>query len=165
MNQADLPTFAEHLNALAEVFGKAAIPTRAMKMWFETLSEFEAIPVNSTLRNWAKSNGKFPTPNDVWKSLNEGRSKSLEATAEAEKKSLTRWTDGGTTEHGRRAIQTIRRILATPKPDPRTHWDRVMATPGLPAISYRYAQAVIGKRNVIEREPGQDDEELAEAPI
>lgn len=39
------------------------------------------------------------------------------------------------------------------------HWQRVMATQGLPDISYRYAQMVIGKREQIERQPGQDDEE------
>lgn len=160
MLKSDLPEFSEALNALAEVFGKAAITQKAMRLWFDVLSEFDASLVLLIIRGWAKVNGKFPAPNDVWKVLNDSASRRRESIAEAEKNVFAEGLKkAAATPNGARAMATIRAILESPRPDPRKHWQRVMATQGLPDISYRYAQMVIGKREQIARVPGQDDEE------
>lgn len=38
------------------------------------------------------------------------------------------------------------------------HWQRVMATPGLPPMSYHYAQSALKQLGHPWREPGCDDE-------
>lgn len=159
MDKLAAPQFAQILNGLTEVYGVKPVTPKALEMWFESLKEFDTHVVFSTLNGWAKTHTKFPTPNEVWKASNEVSGRHRDHAAEETKKALQRWTERGSAAHAHASMGVVRDTLATPKPDPRTHWQRVMATEGLPHISYRYAQEVLGKHQAIERQPGQDDEE------
>lgn len=162
MDKVSLPQFASILNGLAEVFGAKQLTPKALEIWADMFREFDTPAVFSVLNSWPKSHAKFPTPNEVWKAVNEVASRRREDVAETDKKALTNWQQG-TTPHARVCMAEIRRIMASPKPDPRTHYQRILQTQGLPDIAYRYAQQVVGKRHQVERVPGQDDEELVMA--
>lgn len=49
------------------------------------------------------------------------------------------------------------------RPDPIEHWNKVLATPRLPEISYRTATVALERLGRF-REPGQDDEEVRTRP-
>lgn len=168
MIQTDVPRFSEAMNSLAEVYGKTALGPKAMNVWFGVLKEFDCVQVVSMLGAWPKTNIKFPAPADVWKALNERASETRERVAAAEKKAYDDgWRAATSTPYGKQKLTEIKRILSAPKPTPEQHWKRVLKTAPIGSPAYRFAESFYSKKSleVMVREPGQDDEELAEMPL
>lgn len=166
MHKNDMGQVGESLNSLAEVFGKPPVTVKALQVWYETIKEFEARQVLGLLNNWAKTHGRFPAPNELWKGCNEIASISREREAQADKEAVAKaWNGAERTEYGAQKMAEIREILSRPKPSPYEHWKRVLKTPGLPDVTYRAAEDFMARRATqgqAPREPGQDDEETHE---
>ncbi len=161
MQKLDLPALAGLLNALAETFDKKAVGAKALEVWFDTLREFAWERVVGLLQSWPKTHAKFPVPAEVWKILNDFSTQEREAKARSEKAEFARGFEYlGKTERGAQYIAEIAEILKRPKRTPIEHWRNVLATPGLPPISYEFANAALAKiDHRRERQPGEDFEE------
>lgn len=133
MNRSDLPLFAERLNALSEVFGKPAVSVKAMEVWFDVLKEFPAERVMDVLNGWAKFNGRFPAPAQVWEKVNSIQIDNREAKAAFER--------AQNTAPAREIYATSPRIEAICE-----HWRKVLGTKAPMRV---------------ERIPGEDDEKVA----
>ena len=132
MNKIDAQTLAHNLNGLAEVFDKKPVSAKALEVWFDTLKEFQTEKVMDVLIHWPKAHPKFPTPADVWKVCNERSIDLREERARKERAENVR-SDVASPEVAKLYLSKIRDILTKPKP----------------------------RRTIGEREPGEDDEELA----
>lgn len=159
MQTYDAPVLAANLNALCEVYDRKPIPQQALKVWFDALKEFPTELVMDCLIGWPKFNSKFPTPADVWKSVNERSSREREKKAATEKKEEFHPGVGG--RQAQKFLEQMRQILKRPAFSPQQHWERVLATAPKGSIGHRYAEEVLKRRKKFEREPGQDDEEKA----
>lgn len=163
MQKFDAPQLAERLNALAEVFDKKPVSAKALEVWFDTLREFSSEVVMGLLGSWAKTHGKFPAPQEVWKALNDFSIEDRERKAKSEKAAREREIERmPRTPEGERILRLIQDGLKRPKPSPLNHWLQTAATPGLPWITSQLAKEALKKLQPlgVEREPGQDDEEL-----
>ena len=165
MDKLAAQQFASTLNSLAEVFDKKSVTPKALEIWFDTLKEFDTNRVFSMLNGWAKTHTKFPAPGELWKALNEDSTEKRERQAVAEKRLFEREAVHTVSEHGNAKLAEIMAILGRPKPSPYEHWKRVLATPDLTDMAYKAAENYMARfatRSMqVEREPGQDDEELA----
>jgi hypothetical protein len=163
MQAYDLQVLAANLNALCEVFDKKPVPQQALKVWFDTLKEFQTSHVMDALIGWPKGHPKFPTPSEVWKLVNERSIREREEKARHEKKEEFHPGVGG--RDAQKFLAQMRDILRRPAWSPQQHWERVLATAPKGLIGYRYAKEVLDARAerkaMYEREPGQDDEEKA----
>lgn len=56
----------------------------------------------------------------------------------------------------------FKRLMAGQRKSPMDHWRNVLKTPGLPRATYDAAREVLGLR-FVDRQPGQDDEEIEAA--
>jgi len=165
----EIPDLGKRLNKLAEVLERKPLTEAAVLGWFDVLKEFPAPHVFSLIDGWAKTHPKFPVPNDLWKVCNEGAAETRERVAVAEKKAFDEgWKKAAATPYGKQQLAEIRKILSAPKPTPEQHWKRVLKTAPIESIAYRFAESFFAKRSLqvmVEREPGQDEEELAEMPL
>lgn len=162
MTPVDVQLFTATLNAVTEVFGNKPVPPKAIEIWFDTLREFETPRVVGCIRSWPKSHGKFPTPADVWKSLNEDATRNREEIAAVEKKAFSQgYQRLQRSPESEARFQEAMALLKTPKPTPEQHWRKVLATPGLCEVSYKAARAYLARFAPVQREPGQDDEEIS----
>lgn len=161
MTPVDFGAVGTALNGLAEVYDRKNVSAKALEVWLDMLKEFEGNRILSLLHSWPKTHTKFPAPNEVWKALNDDAIGKREAVAQAEKKAFAE--AGRRMERSPEADARFKEALAllkTPKPTPEQHWRKVLNTPGLPAISYRYANEYLARFSP-QREPGQDDEEIS----
>lgn len=121
MTRSDIPMFGAQLNALSEVFGKPPVTVKAMEVWFDALKDFPAERVMDVLNGWARFNGRFPMPAQVWERVNEKMVESRESRAAFERKQNSGPAREyfAPTEHGRRVCAQIRVLLGTrPPPKP-----------------------------------------------
>lgn len=161
MTKIDIPALAAQLNALAEVFEKKPVSPKAMEVWFDTLREFPCDQVVSLLVAWPRTHAKFPTPADVWKSMNEWAIDRRERQALIERREPA-FHPGVGGAQAEKFIRQMREILNTPKWSPLEHWQRVHERQPEGSFGKRYAEEVLRKRGVItDREPGEDDEPQA----
>jgi len=59
------------------------------------------------------------------------------------------------------SIAKMKSIANSPKPTPRQHWERVLRTRGLDPATYETARQCLQRLGWKERQPGEDDEEMA----
>lgn len=170
MERMSIPRLIEKLNSLAETFDKKPVSVKAAEMWFEALREFDAELILSLLANWPKTHGKFPVPAELWKACNEIASEEREKRQQREKVELERsYKNFQRTPHGEKMLAIIKGIASAKKITPIQHWHNVLATEGLPTDTYIFARACLKKIDrsfvevEVEREPGQDDEEMEAA--
>ena len=168
MTKTDTPLLATQLNALAEVFDKRTQTPAAVQVWMDTLREFPTERVLGLLIAWPKSHGKFPTPNDAWKILNEQSIDNREQRA-AEEKVRREYETGRmvSSEQGRKIIAGLMAGLSRARRSPR-YWahkiiDRAAAGEDVIWIALAYAREALGldpKTGLpkAERVPGEDDE-------
>ena len=167
MQTIDVKDFSAAMNGLAEVVDHKPVSQKGLEMWFDTLKEFPTPQVLGLIRAWPKSHTKFPAPADIWKALNEYRTKRLEQTAAADKLAFAQGERHmGATEHGKRKLAEIYAILRRPKRTPVEHWESVLADATMTPFVHKFAREALDKIRpprapTPEREPGQDDEELA----
>ena len=165
MLTADVKLVSERLNGLAEVYAKPAVTEKAFGVWFETLKEFPTDRVMMILNGWPKQHGRFPTPAEVWKECNEKAIEDREKRAAHERKLLLAAPEyAAPTAEGRALLARMRLEIRRPKLSPVQHWERLLAKPGITDFQRRFAIEALGNlsgRRPLEREPGQDDEELA----
>ena len=164
MQRTDIPLLGERLNSLAEVYEKKPVTQKAMEVWFDVLREFKTENVCGMLIGWPKTHGKFPAPADVWKALNDAAINERERIERAERGRIEREVlNMGSTPQGREAIAAIKGILARPKRTPVEHWQHVLLDPRYSERSKQFAREALSalRHRIIEREPGQDDEEVS----
>lgn len=162
MNKIDLQLLANQLNALAEVFDKKPVSPKGLEVWFDTLRDFPTERVISVLIGWPKTHTKYPSPAEVWKSVNEISIDLREEKVRQERTQIEReYQQMGATPQGKAIIKGMYQILAKPKRTPRQHWAWVLNHPKAPHISKQYAKEAMKYWQPKEREPGMDDE-LAE---
>ena len=158
MQKVDLQTLANQLNALAEIFDKKPVSPKGLEVWFDTLRDFPTERVMSVLIGWAKSHTKYPSPAEVWKVVNEISIDLREEKVRVEREQIEReYKRMGATPQGSAIIKMMHEILAKPRRTPRQHWEYVLNLPNPPHLAAEYARAAL-KREVVEREPGSDDE-------
>lgn len=117
MNKTDLQLFGGQLNALAETFDKKPVSVKAMEVWFETLKEFPTERVMDVVNHWAKYHGKFPTPAEVWKQVNERMIDVREEQTRIDKARFARETnDSWVTQQGSEIIAGIYQTLGVKMP-------------------------------------------------
>ena len=167
MQKFDAGLLANQLNGLAEVFDKKALTPKALEIWFDTLKEFPLERVISTLISWPKSHQKFPVPSELWKILNEQAIDSREAIAASEKLAFAR-SIPVRTEAGSRIAKQMAAMLRRPARIGR----RELAQRMLDAVGGDSGKLLLVQRDfvaanlgvaafgVVERVPGEDDEEL-----
>lgn len=162
MLAADSKILGERLGELAEVFDRKPIAEKALTVWFNLLREFPTERVCGVLIGWPKTHTKFPSPADVWKLVNDIGIGEREKRAQQENKSAG-FEPGVGGEQADKFIAQMRVILKRPRWTPREHWEHVLDTAKSGSIGHEYAIAALTKMGArtVQREPGQDDEEVA----
>lgn len=162
MLKTDATILANQLNALAEVYGKAAVTAKALEVWFDALKEFPTERVMGILLGWPKMHQRFPAPSDVWKACTE------EAIVQRENKAAYERAQNASpriehyvTQRGMEVIAEMRRTLGLSKRTPEEHWLHVLESPRYGEKAKAIAKEALTKLRgyAVEREPGQDDEE------
>lgn len=164
MQPIDLKILSERLSELTEVFQAKTVSEKGLSVWFNVLREFPTEKVCGVLIGWPKSHSKMPAPNDVWKVVNEIMIGERERKAEQDRRAAE-FSPEVAGVQAKQFLKEIREKLNRPMLTPREHWERVLrtATPG--SIGHYYASQALLKMGAVtvEREPGQDDEELRDA--
>ncbi len=159
MLKVHVEPLAEALNQMADAFDRKPLSEGATKVWFETLREFSIEMVVGFLKDWPKHHVKFTAPAELWKALNEVSIANREKASEDLRKQAQEPVRFAKTDAGRRALTEIRKLVQKPKPSPRAHWEKVLATHRPQSIGHDYAKvALAGMSFRSAREPGQDDE-------
>lgn len=159
MLKSDATALGEALNGLAETFDKKPLGAKAAAIWFETLRAFPNELVHGILGTWPKTHGKFPTPAEVWKIVNDMQISEREQIAKNKQAEERKQVDYPITEGGKRAMREIRQIMKRPKRSPIAHWEDVLKTAKPGSIGYQYAkEALMTLRHKRRREPGEDIE-------
>jgi len=164
----DLRTLAARLSDLAEVCDRKPPSERAMAVWFDTLKEFPIERVASLLIAWPKTHTKFPAPAELWKVVNDMGIGERETRAARENAGSFHPGVGG--ERAEEFIAKMRAILKRPKWTPLEHWRANLKRFPKEHIGHRYALEALHAKEIIEqpemqREPGQDDEELVSTKV
>ena len=143
MNRSDIPTMANQLNLLAEVFDKKPISEKAALVWFDTLKDFKTEKVCSFLIAWPKTHGKFPTPAEVFRVCSEAASSELEAKAQRENREEVTWAKSA---RGLEFLAKMKAALNKPSLDPIQHWRRVLEKEGACNLAKQYARECLEKK-------------------
>lgn len=113
MNKTDVELLGKQLAALAEVFDKKPVTLKGLEVWYDTLREFPTERVMDVLNHWAKGHGKFPTPAEVWKSVNERMIDLREEQQRVERAQInTEYREGYSTPKGREIAKRLKAFLA-----------------------------------------------------
>lgn len=163
MQKFDVQILAQNLHALTEVYEKKPVSAKALEVWFDTLKEFPTERIMGLLIHWPKQHTKFPTPAEVWRSCNETVIDEREAKAELERAENLR-QPFIRSERGAEFLAQMKAILSRPKRRPVEHWRWVLENAPRDSIGEQYARQALAKldpQSLREREPRQDDEELA----
>lgn len=165
MQKIDLQTLGETLNAMADATNGKPVSAKGLEVWFETLREFATHRVLGLLKDWPKSHAKFPAPSEVWRVLNEVGIEERQRLALAEKEQRKKEIEQmGRSPQGQRCLKMISDILSKPRPTPLVHWQRALFKSKPGTITHEYATAALKRLQPrLEREPGQDDEEVVSA--
>lgn len=139
MKSHDAAQLAIHLTRLAETYDRKPLTAEALKVWFDTLKEFNAELVLGLLGTWAKRNTKFPAPADVWKVVNDIAMADRERASADLRKEAQQPVKFAKTEEGQRALKHIRRLMKKPKPTPLEHWQRVLQTAQVGTLAHDFA--------------------------
>jgi hypothetical protein len=164
----DSKILGERLSELSEVFQAKPVSEKGVTVWFNVLREFPTEKVCDILNAWPRSHSKMPTPNEVWKAVNEICIALREKKAEQERKAEPFHPGVG----GARAaefLQKMRETLNKPDWTPLEHWKKTYKTQKPGSIGYEYAKEVLIKKGIFdkdplapaERVPGEDDEQKA----
>lgn len=162
MLKTDATILANQLNALAEVYGKAAVTAKALEVWFDALKEFPTERVMGILIGWPKLHQRFPVPSDVWKSCTEESIVQRENKAAYERaQNASPRIEHYVTQRGMEVIAEMRRKLGLSRMTPEQHWQHVIDSPNYGKRAKAIATDALNKLRgyAVEREPGQDDEE------
>lgn len=157
MKTYDATQLAESLTRLAEALNSKPISSKGLEVWFDVLKEFPTPMVLGLLNNWAKLHGKFPTPAEVWKVVNDLTVADRErATAQlkAQDRSPVMFERS---DSGKRALREIRKILENPKRSPKAHWLHILETHKPQTVGHDYAKAALAGFKYRQREPGEDE--------
>lgn len=154
----DSAVLRDRLSDLSEVFGAKAVSEKGLTVWFNVLREFPTEKVCGVLIGWPKSHGKMPTPNEVWKSVNEICISEREQKV-AEERRRAPFEPEVSGEQAEHFINQMRTLLKRPVVGPREHWERVLRTAAPGSIGHQYATEALMKMGALSREPGQDEEE------
>lgn len=161
MKSYDAAQFSESLNRLAEALDRRPISPKGIEVWFDALKEFPTPLVLGILANWAKLHPKFPTPAEVWKTVNDLQIVDRERAAAQLRAQARESIRFSRTPEGQRALSKIRTLVERPRKSPRAHWESILRAHGSDTIGHEHAQAALAmlghKRHV--REPGEDDED------
>ena len=118
MNNNDLPQFSQTVNNILAVYGKQPLAQGGIKVWWDTLKEFDHNAVFTSLSYWPQHNAKPPVPHDLWKQLNESRTSILEEKARVERLENTgrKLPEGyGPTQAGRVMMRILKDFLQNSK--------------------------------------------------
>lgn len=165
MQAFDSKVLAERLSDLSEVFQAKPVSEKGLSVWFNVLREFPTEKVCGVLLGWARSHNKMPSPNEVWKAVNETSIVEREKKAEEERKAAP-FVPGVGGAQAQKFIERMREVLKSPKWTPVEHWKHVLKTQKKGSIGYEYATKALIMKGVMEdpmksREPGEDDEQKA----
>lgn len=166
MQAIDSGVLRDRLSDLSEVFQAKAVSEKGLTVWFNVLREFPTEKVCGVLIGWPRSHNKMPSPNDVWKIVNDQMISEREkkAAIERNEQPFSRAHEGVGGAQAEKFISKMREILQRPKWTPKEHWERVLANSEAGSIGHEYAKAVLMKTGPIaQREPGEDAEELRDA--
>lgn len=123
MQPHDKAMFINAICSVYDVYGKPSPGEGALRIWWDTLKDFEHTAVFTAVNTWPQYHSKPPVPADIWQRLNDERTNTLEAKAAKEEEQNRGPLDWyGPTETGRRALKVIRDMLAKPRPDPFHEW-------------------------------------------
>lgn len=142
MQKFDVPTLANQLNMLADVYEKKPVTPKALEVWFDTLKEFPTERLLSLLIAWPKAHNKFPVPSEVWKACNEMCINGREEKARAERAMNVAQPKS---ENGSMFLAQMRDMLERPKMTAREHWRSVLATAPSWSVGYRYAEEALSE--------------------
>jgi hypothetical protein len=161
----DSKILQERLSELSEVFQAKAVSDKGLSVWFNVLREFPTEKVCDILNGWPRSHSKMPTPNEVWKSVNEVCIVLREKKAEFERKAEP-FNPGVGGARAKEFLEQMRETLNKPDWTPLEHWKKAYKTQKPGSIGYEYAKAVLTKKGILEgppaeRVPGEDDEQKA----
>lgn len=166
MQAFDSKILGERLSELSEVFQAKPVSEKGLTVWFNVLREFSTEKVCGVLIGWPRSHNKMPSPNDVWKIVNDQMISEREkkAAIERNEQPFANAHPGVGGAQAEKFIEKMREILRKPKWTPTQHWERVLANSEAGSIGHEYAKAVLMKAGPIaQREPGEDAEELRDA--
>jgi len=112
MQRMDASLLAQNLNAIAEVYEKKPVSSKALEVWFDTLKEFPTEQVMGKIINWPKSHIRFPAPAELWKELNDKQIERREEAFVAEKALAVREQHTMyRTEQGSKIIKEMKRMM------------------------------------------------------
>ena len=175
MNKLDVEPMAKQLNLLAEVFDKRPVTAGAALVWFDTLKDFPVEAVTGILIGWPKTHGRFPTPTEVWRVLNEEATKQREYKAAVEQSQNVQELNWSNSAAGNAALLKMKEILARPKTNMKDHFRAMRDNPESSHMQVRFAKEALhnlGERDEVatelppmkriplpeERIPGSDDD-------
>jgi hypothetical protein len=163
VHATSLDLLGKQLNALAEVYDKKVVTPKALEVWFDTLREFPTEKVMDKLIHWPKTHGRFPVPAEVWKDLNDVSIDHREASAIAEKGRYAQEERYmGKTEQGAAIIRGMHAAIADKSAFTGAKLARRMLERGsLSLLQLDFVRANLPREELVEREPGQDEEELS----
>ena len=173
MTRDDVPALSAQLNALADVYDKRNLTPQAVQVWVDTVKEFPAFRVISLLIEWPKVNAKMPTPGDVWKKLNDRAIDDREAQQQTERAMYENGAQAFVNNlQGRAITSRLLQGINTAKKDGKAWARRILVAyadkpESVNWLQLEYAREAMGldvrtgMAKGYEREPGQDDEELA----
>lgn len=168
MQAFDGKILGERLSELSEVFQAKPVSEKGLSVWFNVLREFPTEKVCGVLLGWARSHNKMPSPNEVWKVVNETSivERERKAAQERAEQPFSQVHPGVGGTQAEKFIAKMRETLNQPQWSPLEHWQRVLKTQKKGSIGYEYATKALIMKGVIEdprksREPGEDDESKA----
>lgn len=115
MNRADFAQAVERLGGLAELYGVKPPTQKAIEFWWEGLRGHTLGDALAAIDSWARSRPKMPMPSDIVAMASERLSDRIENQAAADKAQEKREIANLLrTQHGRRVLEAMRKVLDSP---------------------------------------------------
>jgi hypothetical protein len=162
MQSHDVVILGQRLNVLAELLNRKPLSEVGLRGWYDVLKECPTEKVCDVLNRWAVNRTEFPKPAEVLKEVQEI---TLRERAAQQRRDAQAFRTDEKAADPSKYLARVRAVVLSPRPDPSAHWRKVLANSKPGSIAERYALEALASKHrsaVIEREPGQDDEELAE---
>ncbi len=161
MQQVDLNAFQKLMAEVQEVYGHRPPSPAVLQHWVDALKDHPFHTVDSVLRNWIRTKPKAPMIADIAVICAGIFSDKIESRAAADKKAFERMPQAHrATPYGSQVIAQMRAMCASTK-RPSKDWARkIMENPNATEAQREFANRVYKPP---EREPGSDDEPIAEA--
>ena len=168
MQAHDSKILQERLSELSEVYQAKSVSDKGLTVWFNILREFPTEKVCDILNAWPRSHNKMPTPNEVWKAVNDICIGLREKKSEMQNKEqpFAYASAGVSGEQAEKFLNKMREVLNSPKWTPLDHWKKTFRTQKPGSIGYEYAHKVLTMKGIVEKDslervPGEDDEQKA----